>query len=147
HLLIAVDDMRHDAVVLIEMRIAGDNELVREVDGGTEGCTRLIQRETWRGNRRSRRLAVAAGDQRGDGDDDNGTRDTDRDGRAGSLHRQKQSGTDDSVLPHLLQSVRVRAVPAEALGMVETKGLIGSIEAADAMVKAANVVLIGKEYI
>jgi ethanolamine utilization protein EutM len=36
---------------------------------------------------------------------------------------------------------------AEALGMVETKGLIGSIEAADAMVKAASVVLIGKEYI
>jgi microcompartment protein CcmL/EutN len=35
----------------------------------------------------------------------------------------------------------------EALGMVETKGLIGSIEAADAMVNAANVVLIGKEYI
>lgn len=31
-----------------------------------------------------------------------------------------------------------------ALGMVETKGLIGSIEAADAMVKAANVHLIGK---
>ena len=36
---------------------------------------------------------------------------------------------------------------ADALGMVETKGLIGSIEAADAMVKAANVVLVGKEYI
>ena len=35
----------------------------------------------------------------------------------------------------------------EALGLIETKGLIGSIEAADAMVKAANVVLIGKEYI
>ena len=35
----------------------------------------------------------------------------------------------------------------DALGMIETKGLIGSIEAADAMVKAANVVLIGKEYI
>jgi microcompartment protein CcmL/EutN len=35
----------------------------------------------------------------------------------------------------------------EALGLVETKGLIGSIEAADAMVKAANVVLVGKEYI
>ena len=31
-----------------------------------------------------------------------------------------------------------------ALGMVETKGLVGSIEAADAMVKAANVKLIGK---
>jgi len=36
---------------------------------------------------------------------------------------------------------------AEALGLVETKGFIGSVEAADAMVKAANVVLIGKEYI
>ena len=35
----------------------------------------------------------------------------------------------------------------EALGMVETKGLIGAIEAADAMVKAANVYLIGKEKI
>jgi ethanolamine utilization protein EutM len=35
----------------------------------------------------------------------------------------------------------------EALGMVETKGLIGAIEAADAMVKAANVRLIGKEQI
>ncbi len=35
----------------------------------------------------------------------------------------------------------------EALGMVETKGFIGAVEAADAMVKAANVQLIGKEYI
>ncbi|MGI6020758.1 MAG: BMC domain-containing protein [Lachnospiraceae bacterium] len=35
----------------------------------------------------------------------------------------------------------------EALGMIETHGLIGSIEAADAMVKAANVHLIGKEQI
>ena len=32
----------------------------------------------------------------------------------------------------------------QALGMIETKGLVGSIEAADAMVKAANVTLIGK---
>ncbi len=36
---------------------------------------------------------------------------------------------------------------SEALGLVETRGLLGSVEAADAMVKAANVVLIGKEYI
>jgi ethanolamine utilization protein EutM len=35
----------------------------------------------------------------------------------------------------------------EALGMVETKGLVGAIEAADAMVKAANVTLMGKEKI
>src|SRR6184192_524947 len=64
-------------------------------------------------------------------------------------------------LPHLPQFVKVPAFPPrhsalrrgklnmaqEALGMVETKGLIGSVEAADAMVKAANVTLIGKEYI
>ncbi len=33
-----------------------------------------------------------------------------------------------------------------ALGMVETRGLVAAIEAADAMVKAANVTLIGSEY-
>ena len=36
---------------------------------------------------------------------------------------------------------------ADALGMIEVKGFVGMVEAADAMVKAANVVLIGKEYI
>ncbi len=34
-----------------------------------------------------------------------------------------------------------------ALGMIETRGLVGAIEAADAMVKAAQVTLIGKEKI
>ena len=34
-----------------------------------------------------------------------------------------------------------------ALGMVETRGLVASIEAADAMVKAANVTLLGSEYV
>ena len=34
-----------------------------------------------------------------------------------------------------------------ALGMVETKGLVGAIEAADAMVKSANVQLVGKEQV
>ena len=36
---------------------------------------------------------------------------------------------------------------ADALGMVETGGLVGAIEAADAMVKAANVSLVGYEKI
>lgn len=36
---------------------------------------------------------------------------------------------------------------ANALGMIETKGLVGAIEAADAMVKAANVTLVGKEQV
>ncbi len=38
-------------------------------------------------------------------------------------------------------------ISLDALGMVETKGLVGSIEAADAMVKAAKVTLLGKEVI
>ena len=36
---------------------------------------------------------------------------------------------------------------SDALGMVETKGLVGAVEAADAMVKAANVSLVGYEKI
>lgn len=39
------------------------------------------------------------------------------------------------------------SVEQGALGMIETRGLVASVEAADAMVKAANVHLIGKEHI
>ena len=35
----------------------------------------------------------------------------------------------------------------EAIGLIETRGLVGSVEAADAMVKAANVKLVGQERI
>jgi len=60
--------------------------------------------------------------------------------------------------PYLLQYVRLATFEAQlpacdnrmtsdALGLVETRGLIGAIEAADAMVKAANVTLTAKEYI
>ena len=42
---------------------------------------------------------------------------------------------------------RTKMANTNALGMVETKGLVGAIEAADAMVKAANVQLVGKEQV
>ena len=48
---------------------------------------------------------------------------------------------------NLLEFRACNHMSLEALGLVETRGLIGAIEAADAMVKAANVSLIGKEYI
>ena len=48
---------------------------------------------------------------------------------------------------NLLECGHFPQMAQEALGMIETKGLIGAVEAADAMVKAANVLLIGKEYI
>ena len=38
-------------------------------------------------------------------------------------------------------------IGTQALGMIETRGLVGAIEAADAMVKAANVALIGKVHV
>ncbi len=41
----------------------------------------------------------------------------------------------------------IRMANTNALGMVETKGLVGAIEAADAMVKSANVNLVGKEQV
>jgi ethanolamine utilization protein EutM len=53
----------------------------------------------------------------------------------------------DIRLGHLRFAKRKDTSYMEALGMVETKGLIGAIEAADAMVKTANVTLTGKEYI
>ena len=45
------------------------------------------------------------------------------------------------------QEVTRMANITQALGMIETRGLIGSVEAADAMVKAANVTLVGKERV
>jgi len=73
---------------------------------------------------------------------------------------RKASARDEKKEPGVFsrnaaQSVTVRrasvrgisTMAQEALGLIETKGLIGSVEAADAMVKAANVTLIGKEYI
>lgn len=41
----------------------------------------------------------------------------------------------------------VRTMAQEALGMVETRGLVAAIEAADSMLKAANVTLVGTEKI
>ena len=35
----------------------------------------------------------------------------------------------------------------EAIGLIETKGLVGGVEASDAMVKAADVILISKAYV
>jgi len=40
-----------------------------------------------------------------------------------------------------------RKIMNDALGIIETRGFVGAIEAADAMVKTANVVLVGKEYL
>lgn len=36
-------------------------------------------------------------------------------------------------------------MPEHALGMIETRGLVAALEAADAMLKAANVICVGKE--
>ncbi len=46
-----------------------------------------------------------------------------------------------------IQKGEIRMANTNALGMVETRGLVGAIEAADAMVKSANVQLVGKEQV
>ncbi len=45
-----------------------------------------------------------------------------------------------------MEAIKMATV-LQALGMIETKGLVGAVEAADAMVKAANVSLVGKEHV
>jgi ethanolamine utilization protein EutM len=52
-----------------------------------------------------------------------------------------------AVKNHNIMPVNEMEAQRDALGMVETRGFIGSVEAADAMVKAANVALIATEYI
>ena len=50
--------------------------------------------------------------------------------------------------PSVTKSIEIKENSnMEALGMVETRGLVAAIEAADAMVKAANVQLVGKEQV
>ena len=50
-------------------------------------------------------------------------------------------------VPQTTKKETAMANMTQALGMIETKGLVGAVEAADAMVKAANVSLIGKEQV
>ena len=52
-----------------------------------------------------------------------------------------------SMKNRFLQQERTKVMDTNSLGMIETKGLIGAIEAADAMVKSANVQLVGKEQV
>ena len=52
-----------------------------------------------------------------------------------------------AVAPKTTPKKEVKKMALEALGMVETRGLVAAIEAADSMVKAANVALVGTEKI
>jgi ethanolamine utilization protein EutM len=65
---------------------------------------------------------------------------------------EKEEKTVEAVTPIIKKSKLEVAkggnkMSQEALGMIETKGLVGAIEAADAMVKAANVTLVGRELV
>ncbi len=66
---------------------------------------------------------------------------------------QKEQGLDTKQTGTINQETKQKErqtmvdIQMIALGMVESRGLVGAVEAADAMVKAANVHLIGSEYI
>lgn len=59
----------------------------------------------------------------------------------------KPAGAAPEGQPGKDERSKQRMANTNALGMVETRGLVGAIEAADAMVKAANVQLVGKEQV
>ena len=70
----------------------------------------------------------------------------------GSTHYRRRCSSLGATAPnaHLLAHLLVvfgGLMAQNALGLIETKGLVGAIEAADAMVKAANVRLVGKEKV
>jgi ethanolamine utilization protein EutM len=66
---------------------------------------------------------------------------------SGKIEEEIQQPSPSYQQPQVQQKEISMTIQMIALGMIETKGLVGAIEAADAMVKAANVKLIGKEYI
>ena len=59
----------------------------------------------------------------------------------------KNINTNTETVEKAVEIKEEKKMALEALGMVETRGLVAAIEAADAMVKAANVTLIGTEKI
>ena len=63
-----------------------------------------------------------------------------------TVQRVKQAASQAEQVQPTIQKEE-RRMSQEALGMVETRGLVASIEAADTMLKAANVVLVGTEKI
>lgn len=65
-----------------------------------------------------------------------------------ALERITKQGSESTNAPTGAQKGGAKKMAnTNALGMVETKGLVGAIEAADAMVKSANVQLVGKEQV
>ena len=66
---------------------------------------------------------------------------------AKTLKRVNQTAQQTEQVEESIQLKEEKRMSQEALGMVETRGLVASIEAADTMLKAANVVLVGTEKI
>ena len=59
----------------------------------------------------------------------------------------KKAEVEVKEIKEIKEIKEVKKMAQEALGMVETRGLVAAIEAADAMLKAANVELVGTEKI
>lgn len=66
---------------------------------------------------------------------------------AKAIQRVKQTAQKPEQAEVKIQLKEENRMSQEALGMIETRGLVASIEAADTMLKAANVVLVGTEKI
>jgi ethanolamine utilization protein EutM len=58
-----------------------------------------------------------------------------------------EESNNNTIINNVIHNKEEKKMAQEALGMVETRGLVAAIEAADAMLKAANVTLVGTEKI
>src|SRR5688500_2114023 len=135
--LVRVEEVREDAPLPERRRVGRDSDFVGHLDGAAERNFRPRQRNLQVSHRRSRIFGFSTtaehDGKRCEYANRRGSSQTVR-----ALHRVP----NENIMQATLMDTR-----SDALGMVETKGFIGSVEAADAMVKAANVSLVGSEYI
>ena len=136
-LFIGVEKVDEDTALPETRRARPKSELVGDLDGAPQRDLGPRQRHLDGADRRRRIFGLTAGGRRhSHGCEYAGRHKTSH--SVSSLHRVANK--------NIMQANQMDT-PRDALGMVETKGFIGSVEAADAMVKAANVLLVGTEYI
>ena len=104
HLFVGIENVNHHTVILIEVRVAGDNKLVIDVYRASKRCARMAKGDARRRDRRRSRLLVTATGRRAEG-------------QRGQEEHTILNCHDASMivqLPHLPQSVRVRADAANS---------------------------------
>ena len=176
HFFVCIDDVDEDALIGHRRHVGGDLESIGQVDGTSLRRARTRKRDFSHGDGGAVVLWLAARDRGGRDEEGNPNRYREAEPRhllssqrfhgkhirrsRGEMSPPRGAGPSrysGSPRPEAVRCMFERTqnimpinemeAGRDALGMVETRGFIGSVEAADAMVKAANVTLVGSEYI